>query len=99
MEAALALATLVALAVLCAAGLTAAAMQIGCIDAARETARLAARGDVAAVTGAQRLAPAGMSVEVRRDGVYVRVRVSGRVPLLPGLVIAGEAVAMVEPGR
>lgn len=99
MEAALALATLVALVALCAAGLTAVAVQIRCIDAAREAARLAARGDAAAVAGAERLAPAGTSVEVRRDGSYVRVRVSGRARLLPGLVVAGEAVAVVEPGR
>jgi len=98
-EAALALAALVSVVVLCGAGLTAVALQIRCVDAAREAARLAARGDVAAVTGADRLAPAGASIELRRDGAYVRARVSGRSPLLPGLVIAGDAVAMVEPGR
>jgi hypothetical protein len=69
------------------------------IDAAREVARLAARGDVAALTGAERLAPAGASIELRRDGAYVRARVSGRSPLLPGLVISGDSVAMVEPDR
>jgi len=98
-EAALALAALVAVVVLCAAGLTAVALQIQCIDAAREVARLAARGDVAALTGAERLAPAGASIELRRDGAYVRARVSGRSPLLPGLVISGDSVAMAEPDR
>ena len=44
-EAAFAIAALVVVLVLCAAGLTALSMQVRCIDAAREAARLAARGD------------------------------------------------------
>lgn len=99
LEAALALASLVAVVVLCAAGLTAVVLQIRCVDAAREAARLAARGDTAAVGGAHRLAPAGSAIELRRDGAYLRARVSGRSPLLPGLVIVGDAVALVETGR
>ena len=96
MEAALAIATLVGVLLLCAAGIMAAALQIRCVDAAREAARLAARGDVAASAG---LAPSGASLEVRRDGGYVLARVSGRAPLLPGLVISAEAVAAAEPDR
>ncbi len=97
MEAALAIATLVGLAVLCAAGITAAALQIRCVDAAREAARLAARGDIA--SAAVGLAPSGASLEVRREGDYFLARVSGRAPLLPGLVVSGEAVAAAEPDR
>jgi hypothetical protein len=98
-EAALAITTLVAILLLCAAGITAVAMQVRCIDAAREAARLAARSDAAAAGVAARIAPTGASVDVRRDGGYVIARVSGRTPLLPGLVITGEAMAAVESGN
>ncbi|MDO3640326.1 TadE family type IV pilus minor pilin, partial [Mycolicibacterium arseniciresistens] len=45
MEAAFAVAAVVTVLVLCAAGVSAVAMQVRCLDAAREAARLAARGD------------------------------------------------------
>ena len=80
----------------CLAGATALSMQVRCIDAAREVARLAARGHGAATGG---LAPPGAAVELRTSGGYVVARVSDRAPILPGLVITGEAVALVEPGR
>lgn len=99
MEAALGITSLVAVLVLCMAGVAAVSMQVRCIDAARETARLAARGDGAAVARAGGIAPAGAAVEVRRDGGYIVVRVSGRSPVLPGIVIVGEAVSAVEPGQ
>lgn len=99
MEAALAVASLVAVLVLCVAGITAVVTQVRCLDAAREAARLAARGDGAAITGARNFAPGGAGVEVRRDGTYIVARVSGRSPVLPGIVIVGEAVSAVEPGR
>ena len=69
-----------------------------CIDAAREAARLAARGDDEGLEVAARLAPAGASLEVHRDGGYVKVRVRARSAILPGLVIGGEALALAEPG-
>ncbi|MGH3563546.1 MAG: TadE family type IV pilus minor pilin, partial [Mycobacterium sp.] len=57
MEAALGLAALVAVLVLCLAGVTAVSMQVRCVDAAREAARLAARGDERlAVDTARRIA-------------------------------------------
>ncbi len=84
---------------LCVAGVMAVAMQIRCVDAAREAARLAARGAGAGVVAAAGLAPAGASVELRRDGDYVVARVSGRLPVLPGVVIVGEAVSVAEPGQ
>lgn len=95
MEAAFAIASLVAVLLLCAAGLTALTTQVRCIDAAREAARLAARGGQVAAVG---LAPAGAAVELRRNGDYVVARVSTRSAVLPGVVIVGEAVAAVEPG-
>ena len=99
MEAALAVASLVAVLTMCAAGLTAMAIQVRCVDAAREAARLAARGDRAAVVGARNLAPAGAAVEVRRDGGYIVARVTGRSPMLPGIVIVGQAVSAAEPDQ
>ena len=85
---------------MCAAGVTAVVLQIRCVDAAREAARLAARGDgPAGAASARSLAPPGTALEVRRDGGYVVARVSVRAPLLPGLVIAGEAIAAAEPDR
>lgn len=99
MEAAFAIASLVVVLLLCVTGITAIAMQIRCVDAAREAARLAARGAGSEVVAAGSLAPAGASVELRRDGDYVVARVSGRLPVLPGVVIVGEAVSVAEPGQ
>jgi len=84
---------------LCLAGVTAVAMQVRCTDAAREAARLAARGDGAGSAVASALAPAGATLELHRDGPYVVARVSGRSPVLPGVVIVGEAIAAAESGR
>jgi hypothetical protein len=83
----------------CAAGLSAVVAQLRCVDAAREIARLVARGEPGAAAPAAGLAPPGAAVQVRRDGGYVVARVVARPPMLAGLVIAGEAVAALEPGR
>ncbi|WP_307856802.1 TadE family type IV pilus minor pilin [Mycolicibacter acidiphilus] len=100
MEAAFGLAALAATLVLCLAGGTALAMQVRCVDAAREAARLAARGDgPAAAAVAGRIAPAGAVLQVRRDGEFVAVQVTARTALLPGLTVAAEAVSAVEPSR
>jgi len=80
---------------LCAAGVTAVALQVRCIDAAREVARLAARGDRAADHAAA-LAPAGSSLDLRRDGRWVVATIRSRSPMLPGIVITGRAVAAAE---
>jgi hypothetical protein len=85
--------------VICAGGLTAVAMQVRCIDAAREAARLAARGDEAgAGVAARTVGPAGAAMQLRRDGGFVVATVSGRSRLLPGIVITADAVAATEPG-
>lgn len=82
----------------CLAGLMAVSMQVRCIDAAREAARLAARGDEASATRvAQQIAPARAVVAVRRDGDFVVARVSAGSAVLPGIVIAAEGVSAVEP--
>jgi len=75
-------------------------MQVRCIDAAREAARLAARGDdLSAPSAAGAVAPRGARVEVRQEGGFVVARVSERFWLLPGVFIAAEALAAAEPGQ
>jgi hypothetical protein len=84
--------------ILCVSGLTAVSMQVRCVDAAREAARLAARGDGSAADAAQGVAPDGAAVQLRRDGEFVVARVTAQSPLLPGITVAAEAVAVAEPG-
>ena len=83
---------------LCVAGLTAMSMQVRCIDAARESARLAARGDdeIAVSTG-RHIAPVGAGIDIRADGGLVVATVTARSILLPGIDIRASAVAAIEP--
>lgn len=82
----------------CLAGLSAMAVQVRCIDAAREAARLAARGDRAvAVDAAHRIGPGSAVVDVRDDGAFVVATVTARSPLWLDIAITGEAVAAREP--
>ncbi|ODR05683.1 pilus biosynthesis protein TadE [Mycobacterium sherrisii] len=98
MEAALAIAVLVVVLVLCLAGITAVSMQVRCIDAAREAARLAARGDERrAVEVAGGIAPSGARVNVRHDGDLLVATVIAHSDLLPALDISARAVAAAEP--
>jgi hypothetical protein len=91
---------LVTVLVLCLAGITAVSMQVRCIDAAREAARLAARGDDrAAITAARGIAPGGAGVQLRRDGGFVVAKVTARSNLLPSLGITATGVAAVEPSQ
>jgi len=96
-EAAFAIAALVVVLILCVSGLTAVSMQVRCVDAAREAARLAARGDDGSASGAaQGIAPDGAAVQLRRDGEFVVARVTAKSPMLPGITIAAEVVAAAE---
>jgi hypothetical protein len=85
------------------AAVTVVGAQLRCVDAAREGARAAARGeDVATVRAlVLRAAPAGMTVSVVVDGGDVRVGVSGRItPLGPvplSVGVSAEAVGRLEP--
>jgi hypothetical protein len=81
--------------VLCLGGVTAVSAQVRCIDAAREAARLAARGDDGS-TAVRAIAPAGAGLQVRVDGGFVVATVTSRVALLPGLTISAQAVSAVE---
>jgi Flp pilus assembly protein TadG len=82
-------------------GVDAVVTKLRCVDAAREGARAAARGE-SADPAARRAAPqdATVSVRVEADTVRVSVRTITR-PLgsrLPGLPVSAEAVAALEPG-
>jgi Flp pilus assembly protein TadG len=86
------------------AAVTVVGAQLRCVDAAREGARAAARGDdAAAVAGIVRqAAPDGAAVSAVRTGEDVRVAVTvevaplGPVPLQ--VEVSAEAVARLEPG-
>lgn len=77
--------------------------QLRCVDAAREAARAAARGEVPAVvrTAAERAAPDGAGVAVATGEQEVRVTVSARAGvaggLLPAFEVSATAVAFREP--
>ena len=80
------------------AGITAVSMQVRCVDAAREAARLSARGDErAGITAARRIAPSGAQVRVHRDGDFMVATVVAQSKLLPTLDIAARAVSLAEP--
>lgn len=86
--------------VLCLAGVTAVSMQVRCVDAAREAARLAARGDERlAMDAAHGVAPGGAAVALRRDGEFIVATVIARSNLLPALAISATGVSAVEPPR
>ncbi|WP_137725471.1 TadE family type IV pilus minor pilin [Prescottella subtropica] len=97
-EAAIALASIVTVVVLCVGAIVAASAQIRCIDAAREAARLAARGDRDAVAVATRVGPPDADITLRDDGGFVVATVRARVPLLPLVELSADAVAAREPG-
>ncbi|MEU5529978.1 TadE family type IV pilus minor pilin [Micromonospora chersina] len=93
-----------ALMLLLFAGLTAVdavTTKAGCVDAAREAALAAARGEPGSTAGS-RYAPAGADITVTVAGD--RVTVTVRAPVrsfgarLPRLSVSGTAVAAVEPG-
>ncbi|MGQ0841581.1 TadE family type IV pilus minor pilin [Actinokineospora sp.] len=100
-EAAIALCGLTLVLALAIGGLSAVVDQIRCVDAAREAARLVARGepDRAHVVAGE-IAPRGAEIRIRRTGDTVSVEVSA-VPvggLLPGVRLRADAHAVAEPG-
>ena len=83
-----------------------AATQVRVVDAAREAARSAARGepDTVAVARAEQVAPEGARVDVSRSGDEVRAHVvaevrgpGGLFAFLPAVPVGAEAVAAAEP--
>ena len=83
-----------------------AVAQVRVVDAAREAARVAARGetDAAATEEGREVAHRSDVIEIDRDGDVVRVHTSAEVEgpgglfrFLPGLDVRSRAVARVEP--
>ena len=105
-EAAVVIPILLSLVLGCAWVVALAATKVRVVDAAREVARVVARGEAesAAVTHGRRVAPEGTRFSVRRAGgqvvVDATVTVSGPGGLftfLPALTVESEAVAAEEP--
>jgi len=86
------------------AAVTVVGGQLRCVDAAREGARAAARGETTAVVEAlvSRTAPDGATASVSLGEQDVRVTVSARIAALGAvplrLTVSAEAVAAREPG-
>ncbi len=100
-ETALALASFVLVLAVALYGMAATADQVRCVDAAREAARLAARGetDQKAKEVAHRIAPPNAEITIAREGDHIKVTVEASPPgdLLPGLHLTAAAFAMTEP--
>jgi hypothetical protein len=95
-EAAVAVCGLVVVLAIGVAAVMAVVGQLRCTDAAREAARLVARGEEGRAGGvAGAIAPAGARVVVRRegDGAWVEVVVSRL-----GVELRARAYAVLEPG-
>lgn len=100
-EAAIALGAFVTVLAIALGAISAAIDQLRCIDAAREAARLVARGESdRARAAAAEIAPtsASVSVTVHEDTIQVDVRVKPVNGLLPGLELHAAAYAIAEPG-
>ena len=98
-EAALALCTLAVFLAMAVGAIAAAGASIRCVDAARELARLAARGEAErGRTVAAQLAPAGARLDLRADGDLVVAEVSAELLRPLPVRIGGHAVAALEPG-
>lgn len=100
-EAALGLAGLTVVTVLLVAGLTVLTSQLRCTDAAREAARLLARGQPhEAAAAVHQIAPSGASLSVQQTGDAISVQVTARPAggLLPAVHLDATAYAVAEPG-
>ncbi|MEV7093583.1 TadE family type IV pilus minor pilin [Amycolatopsis sp. NPDC051045] len=99
-EAALGLAGLTVVSVLLVAGLTVLASQLRCTDAAREAARLLARGQPEeAAAAVHQIAPPGANLAFEHNGDTITVKVTAHpaADLLPAIHLDGTAYAVVEP--
>jgi Flp pilus assembly protein TadG len=100
-EAALAVCALVAVLAMALAGIAVMIAQLRCVDAAREAARLVARGEPErAEQAARQVAPGGARIAVRVDADEVTVEVSAEPAggALPAITVRAEAMAVLEPG-
>jgi Flp pilus assembly protein TadG len=100
-EAAIAVCAVVVVLAMALAGSAAVLAQLRCIDAAREAARLVARGEPErAEQAARAVAPTGARIAIRVQGDEAVVEVSAEPAggVLPGLSVHAEALAVLEPG-
>lgn len=98
-EAALALCSLAVFLTVAVGAIAAAGGSIRCVDAARELARLAARGEAERGHAvAAQLAPSGARLALRAEGDLVVAEVSADVLHPLPVRIGGRAVAALEPG-
>ncbi|HET6286632.1 MAG TPA: TadE family type IV pilus minor pilin [Amycolatopsis sp.] len=100
-EAALGIGALTFVSVLLFAGIGIAADQLRCTDAAREAARLLARGQPARAEQAVReIAPPDARLDVVREGDTISAGVDAEpaAGLLPGIRLGSRAFAIAEPG-
>lgn len=98
-EAAIALSVVVVVLALCLSGIGCAIAQVRCVDAAREAARLAARGDESLAAGVvASMGPAGATLTLQNvgDTVIATVAASGVGGLLPGISVRATTIAAVE---
>jgi hypothetical protein len=80
--------------------ISAAIDQLKCTDAAREAARLTAKGEPEkAKSAAKHIAPDKAAVEIRTTGDEIHVSISARpvAGLIPGLELHAVAYAISEP--
>ena len=101
-EAATALSAVLVVLSLSLTALLATADQLRCVDAAREAARLTARGEPEeAKQAATRIAPpnATITITTKGDHIEVDIRSSPAVDLLPGLALHAQAFAVREPAN
>lgn len=98
-EAAIAVGALVLVAAAVIAAVASVLASVRCVDAARELARAASRGDTdGGRAAAARIAPSGATMDVRVDGESVVVVVAAEpVGLLP-VEVTGRATGLMEPG-
>jgi hypothetical protein len=99
-EAALGLAGLTVVTVLLVAGLTLLTSQLRCTDAAREAARLLARGQPdEAAAAVHEIAPpeANLAFERIGDEITVRITAHPAAGLLPAIHLNATAYAVAEP--
>ncbi|HEU5107449.1 MAG TPA: TadE family type IV pilus minor pilin [Micromonosporaceae bacterium] len=100
-EAALAMTAFVVVLGVALAAVGAVTDQLRCTDAAREAARLTARGEPdRGRSAAARIAPRGARVAIQVDGDTIAVDVDAAPAggLLPGVRVRGQAFAVAEPG-
>ncbi len=100
-EAAIAMAAFVLILGMALGGTSAMADQVRCVDAAREAARLTARGQQdEAEVAAKRIAPQNAEVTITMNGEQIEVHVNATPVggLLPGIRLHASAFAVREPG-